>query len=368
MPPRPTFSDLLKTLAHQTGKNYLRLRAAVQGRLGRTPRVKIQPYRGFGNSDELFLIGRVVEDLSLAEPSENDPWWRNARAMLRRFTACRFPGARVRARFRDETLETAADGEGFFRFHIRAPFADRPDGGSWHEVALELVDQVCPAQGEVGATASALVPRAGCRFGVISDLDDTVIESNATSFLKLAQITLLHNARTRTMLPGTARFYRALEGGEVGLAGNPFFYVSSSVWNLYDVFADFLEINGLPTGPLILRDLEADDAKLIKSGHEHKLVKIERVLAICHRLPFVLIGDAGQDDPAIYREVARRNPGRVLAIYIRAVRLPERNNRARQIACEMGDAPPMLVFETVDEALGHAAAAELIASIPPEGR
>ena len=132
------------------------------------------------------------------------------------------------------------------------------------------------------------------------------------------------------------------------------------MWNLYDVFADFLEINGLPTGPLILRDLEADDAKLIKSGHEHKLVKIERVLAICHRLPFVLIGDAGQDDPAIYREVARRNPGRVLAIYIRAVRLPERNNRARQIACEMGDAPPMLVFETVDEALGHAAAAELI--------
>ena len=124
-----------------------------------------------------------------------------------------------------------------------------------------------------------------------------------------------------TVLPGTARFYRALEGGEVGLAGNPFFYVSSSVWNLYDVFAEFLEINGLPTGPLILRDLDADDAKWIKSGHEHKLAKIERILAICRRLPFVLIGDAGQDDPAIYREVARRNPGRVLVYSTKSPRL-----------------------------------------------
>ena len=368
MPPRLTFSDLLKTLAHQLGKDYLRLRAAVQGRLNRAPRVKLEPYRGCGNSDELFLIGRVVEDVPLARPSKGDPWWRNARAMLRRFTAGRFPGARVRARCGEQTLDAAADSEGFFRFHIQGSFADRPDGGSWHEVALELVDRVCPAQGEVRASASALVPRAGCRFGVISDLDDTVIESNATSFLRLAQMTLLHNARSRTMLPGTARFYRVLEGGGVGRAGNPFFYVSSSVWNLYDVFAEFLEINGLPTGPLILRDLDADDAKWIKSGHEHKLAKIERILAICRRLPFVLIGDAGQDDPAIYREVARRNPGRVLAIYIRAVRLPERNKRARQTACELGDAPPMLVFETVDEALRHAAAAGLIAGVPPEER
>lgn len=366
MPSRPAFSDLLKTLAHQTGKRYLWLRAAVRCALGRTPRVKILAYRGLGNPQEIYLTGRVVEDRPIASANEDDPCWRNARAMVGRFTASPIRSVRVRASFLGQTLETATDEEGFFRFQIRRAVEDQPGGGSWHEVALELVDRVCPAQDEVRASARVLVPHADCRFGVISDLDDTVIESNATSFLKLARISLLHNARTRTLLPGTARLYHALEGGEQG-APSPFFYVSSSVWNLYDLFAEFLDINGLPKGPIVLRDLDADDTKRIKSGHEHKLAKIQRILAVCRHLPFVLIGDAGQDDPAIYREAAERNPGRVLAIYIRAVRLPDKNKRARQTALQASDSGvPMLVFEHVDEALRHAAAAGLVASSSSE--
>jgi phosphatidate phosphatase APP1 len=38
-------------------------------------------------------------------------------------------------------------------------------------------------------------------------------------------------------------------------------------------------------------------------------------------LRFVLIGDSGQQDPEIYREVAREFPGRVVAAYIRNVTL-----------------------------------------------
>ena len=49
--------------------------------------------------------------------------------------------------------------------------------------------------------------------------------------------------------PGVAAFYRALHAGV-----NPFFYVSKSPWNLYAPLVEYLEVQGLPLGPLLLRD------------------------------------------------------------------------------------------------------------------
>jgi phosphatidate phosphatase APP1 len=112
-----------------------------------------------------------------------------------------------------------------------------------------------------------------------------------------------------------------------------------------------------------MRDLRVDDTKLIKSGHEHKLEKIERILQMYEDLAFVLIGDAGQDDPVIYREVVSRRPGRVRAIYIRTVGSERRNERVRRMVGEAkADDVPMLLVESVEEAIGHARSIGLIGS------
>ena len=37
------------------------------------------------------------------------------------------------------------------------------------------------------------------------------------------------------------------------------------------------------------------------------------------KLPFILIGDSGQQDPEIYRDVVHAMPNRILAVYIRNV-------------------------------------------------
>jgi len=117
---------------------------------------------------------------------------------------------------------------------------------------------------------------------------------------------------------GIGAFYRALERGAGGAAGNPIFYVSSSPWNLYDLLEEFMRLNELPSGPLLLRDLGWDQRKFIAGRHEtHKLEAIETLLGFYPSLRFILIGDSGQHDAAIYREVVRRHPGRILAVYIR---------------------------------------------------
>jgi len=94
-----------------------------------------------------------------------------------------------------------------------------------------------------------LVPSGAATFGVISDLDDTVIQSRITSFLHAVRTVMLGNARTRLPFPGVSAFYQALERGGDGARTNPIFYVSSSPWNIHDIIADFMDIQRIPRGP-----------------------------------------------------------------------------------------------------------------------
>lgn len=359
---KPSFSDIFKTTAHQIERRYDWLRVHTKKFFGLVEPVIILPYRGYGNSTQWYLLGRVQEDKEIRTASVEDSWWKNGLAMYRRFTTSEIPDVQIRAEAFGQTLETKTDSEGYFRFHFNLP-EPIEDNAPWKPVELELFESPSKHQDKVHAQGQVLVPAAGSRFGVISDVDDTIIESHATDFFKLAKITFTNNALTRTPLPGVSRLYRSLEAATDGQAVNPFFYVSSSAWNIYDLIEQFLDVHDIPAGPILLQDLGIDNEKFIKSGHDHKLDKIEAILRTCHKLPFVLIGDAGQQDPVIYREVVRRHPGRVLAIYIRTVGSQKRNNRVRQMVKESSESDvPMLLIDQVDQALEHAASIGLLQS------
>jgi len=111
-------------------------------------------------------------------------------------------------------------------------------------------------------------------------------------------------------------------------------------------------------GPVLLRDLGLDRNKLFGAGHHaHKLAQIRPLLALYPHLPFVLLGDSGQRDPEIYREVVRENPGRIRAVYIRrAGERPGRDEEVEAIARELeaADVPMLLVRDTAPAA-AHAA-------------
>lgn len=356
---RDALGELVHRGVHETEKELDTLLGRLRDRIGRRDPIMIQPYRGYGTTHELWLSGRVLEDEGVHEALVEDAPWRNLFAMALRFETDEWPGARVEARREGASTRVTADEEGYF--DVRMAVVDGTAAAlSWPEVELRLLEDVGRP---VRATGRVLVPGTAAEFGVISDVDDTVLPSGATSLRSLARATLLENARTRMPFPGAAAFYQALTrgGGGAQEPRNPLFYVSSSPWNLYDFIEDFFELNGLPPGPLLLRDLGIDEEKFVKGGHDHKLEKIERILSTYPDLPFVLVGDSGQEDPEIYREVAMRCPARIRAIYLRHVGDDARGEQVAALAEELtGRDVDMLLVPNTLAAAEHAAGAGLI--------
>jgi phosphatidate phosphatase APP1 len=233
----------------------------------------------------------------------------------------------------------------------------------WHQVALELLDPA-PAASHASATAEVLVPPATAQFGIVSDIDDTVLWSNVTNKMRMLKMLAVSNAHTRKPFKGVAAFYRALHAGAGGNDANPLFYVSSSPWHLYTPLVDFLRSQNLPIGPLMLKELGVKSLFGAGRHQEHKLASIERIFDTYPQLPFVLIGDSGQEDPEIYRELVLRHPQRIKAIYIRNVNPdPDRIEAIDRLAEEVRASGAQLVLVPDSEyAATHAAGEGLIAA------
>ena len=316
-------------VARRVGERFDAFRFGLKRRLGLLDPFEILPYRGYGTSRELFLRGRVLEEAGITRAGRDDAVWKNILNMARRFASDEVAGARVMASFEGLQVETTADEEGFFEVHFQ--LAEPLDGpGGWYQVGLELLSPPSPGGGRVRSIGHVLVPR-GARFGVISDLDDTVVRSSATSVLKMAWTVLRNNAHTRLPFEGVAAFYRALQGGADGRGSNPIFYVSSSPWNIYDMLDDFLYVHGVPPGPLFLKDWSLT---VLGKHRDYKLGVIRRLLGTYEDLPFVLIGDSGEEDPEIYLQTVREHPGRVMAVYIRDVTAGERDAEIKAMVDE----------------------------------
>jgi phosphatidate phosphatase APP1 len=317
----------LLAAANAVEQRFDRLRFAAKQRLGLLDPFEILPYRGHGTERELFLRGRVLEERGITRSGQHDTPWDNLRNMARRFASDEVPGARVRVAFGDARLETVADEEGYFEVNLELP---EPITGPtrWHPVELELLHPLSPGGNRVISTGQVLVP-TGADFGVVSDIDDTVVRSSATNVLKMAWIVLLNNAHTRLPFEGVNAFYEALRRGAEGRVHNPIFYVSSSPWNIYDVLEDFLNVHGVPPGPLFLKDWSPS---VLGKHRTHKLGIIRTLLRTYPDLPFVLLGDSGEEDPEIYLQIVREHPGRILAIYIRDVTTAARDAEVHAIA------------------------------------
>ncbi len=286
-------------------------------------------YRGYGTGRTALVQARALRHRAFTPAEASHSRWRNLLDSLRRLNSEPLPNARVQAQLAGTTHALQADTEGFVHQWVTLPEALAP--GAWHPVTFALQDVSPAGAADARATAGVLVPPFTARFGIVSDMDDTVLQSEVSSFLNAARMVLLENARTRLPFPGVAAFYRALQGaapGGAGAVGNPIFYVSSSPWNLYDVIADFLAAQEIPLGPILLRDWDLGPSLV---GHRsHKLARIREVFATYPTLPFLLVGDSTQEDPEIYGALAREYPGRVLAIYIRDVG----RNAARRASIE----------------------------------
>ncbi|MEZ0608289.1 App1 family protein [Fibrella sp. WM1] len=320
-------------------------------------------YRGFGSPNAIWVTGRVLRQNELTSPADRASFWNNLSATVSRFLTNEVEGITVRIETFGQTFRTVTNEEGYFDITIN-PNIELPAGRAWFPIryALEGVQQ--PDTGEeVIKDGQLMIAPAYSQFGVISDIDDTVLVTGATNIWQTLRLTFLENAFTRLPFAGVSAFYRALQSGAVTTLFNPIYFVSSSPWNLYDLLVDFFRIQGLPKGPLLLRDLGLSADLLSSQGHHtHKRTMIDKVLSVNPDLPFVLLGDSGQQDPEIYADVIRANPGRIKAVYIRDVTTDDHRDEAVKAlikATSDYNVPMLLVADTV-AAAEHAAAIGLI--------
>lgn len=308
--------------------------------LGGPGSMEIVAYRGYGGRDRLHVKGRVLADKGLRPGRADDRPWHDLRNMRKRILARPIPHARLVATFQGRRLEATTDDLGYFDLWIRwmRPHGPLAPGRSWVEVPLELVAPLNRRQGPVRATAQVRVPGPRTRFVVVSDMDDTVVRTGATSVLSLLRESFTGNAYTRVPFPGVAALYRALRAGAGGDEENPLLFVSRSPWNLYDLFQQFLQLHEIDERPVVFlrRWGLSEEGLTLADVKGLKYTLISQMLELHAGLPFILVGDSGQKDPEIYREVIRAYPGRVLAVYVRNVsRDPARAEGVRALAREV---------------------------------
>lgn len=350
-------------------------RTRLKLRLGLTSPPILLPYRGYVAKGRVFLSGRVVEDEGVVGAPPSRSRWTNLKRSFRRYETDEVRGARVDWRLGAQAGTVETDREGFFA--LEAPFdpglfkgAVSQETGSqgagpqepW--VPVELTLRGAPFYEVEPATRKAPVRLVSSEaaFLVVSDLDDTVIETGARHLLTHLRTVALNSAEGRVAFPGVASFFRALAAGRGGPDTNPIFYVSSSPWNLYEVFEDFMRLRAIPHGAMFLKDFGLSRTQWLTGSHRrHKLAAIDRILSAYPHLPVVLVGDTGQSDGPIYAEIVRQHGTRVLAVYLRDVTPKGFQPRLRRAIGEIEAAGiPFVSGPTLEKAAAHAEAAGLV--------
>lgn len=307
----------LRHIAIDLDNRWDELKLELLRALGGPGPLRVFCYRGIGRPDRLVVRGRVLVDRGPTTYESDDDFWDDLVSMYRRLHTTEIPGARVKISASGATAEAMTDHEGYFEVELEA--AEQAFSSPIQRVEVELLD---PAGEEPVVEQGEVVVRSpDARFLVISDLDDTVVITGATNFLAMARATFLGNARSRTPFPGVGALYKALVDGHSGQDRNQLLFISRSPWNLYDLFDQFFDLQGIPTGRVLcLRDWGFSLEGLTRAHTKgYKFGIIQRVLRLEPDLPVILVGDSGQKDPEIYEAISNEFPGRILGAFIRNV-------------------------------------------------
>jgi phosphatidate phosphatase APP1 len=170
------------------------------------------------------------------------------------------------------------------------------------------------------APAVVFVVAADQTFGIVSDIDDTIITTTMPRPMIAAYNTFFRHEGTRRAVPGMATMYRELLAQHPGA---PIVYVSTGAWNAVPPLTRFMRRAGYPLGPLLMTEWGPTNTGWFRSGQDHKRACLHRLARELPEIRWVLIGDDGQHDPSLYGEFAEQRPDRVRAIGIRVLTATE---------------------------------------------
>jgi phosphatidate phosphatase APP1 len=257
----------------------------------------ITAYTGYGSPGWARVMARVV----LTRPSAKAKQLEKVRGW-RSFTTSPVNGAIVRIQVGESITETRTDRSGYVDCRVKG---DLEPG--WGKVRL-FTDGAAPVE------APIRVVDPDCRFGLVSDIDDTVMVTALPRPLLAAWNTFVLDEHARMAVPGMAVLYERLVTAN---AGAPVFYLSTGAWNVAPTLTRFLSRHLYPAGPLLLTDWGPTPDRWFRSGQEHKRATLQRLSQEFPHIRWLLVGDDGQHDQEIYSEFAHAHPENVAAVAIR---------------------------------------------------
>jgi phosphatidate phosphatase APP1 len=273
----------------------------------------IKLYKGYGHAHDLHIYGHVVKKLPPLRDRSKNSLLHNAAYLLRVFFVRPLPEVQVSLDTINRTIETETATDGFFSFEW-SEGQEIPAG--WHKVTASITGEVEKTEGEV------FIPHS-TQLALISDIDDTILISHSSSAMKKLYQLFFRSPDKRKVFDDVASLYHALSLAQTTPEmPNPFFYVSSSEWNLYDYLDEIFDKHRMPAGVFLLNEIKRwyELFKTGKTKHEGKLMRIVRVFKAFPKQKFILLGDNSQSDPAIYEKLTERYGDKIIAVLIRNVR------------------------------------------------
>lgn len=300
---RPGFAARVENWLHQRRSK----RAVSRGK-----RPSVIPYIGYGSTESIRVLGRVLylkpatrEHIRLrpdvAQVSRVRGW--------RTFTSVHVP---------DQPIEVCIDGDPLTEVRsdrggvidARVPVSLAP---GWHTVSLR-------AENGESARAPVYIVDPAARFGVLSDIDDTILMTALPRPFVAAWNTFVVDEHARTPTPGMPVLLDHLLAAH---PGSPAIYLSTGAWNAAPALSRFLARNLYPMGPLLLTDWGPTHDRWFRSGREHKRRELQQLAVDFPDVRWVLLGDDGQHDEALYHEFAVAHPQNVAAVAIRQLSVGE---------------------------------------------
>jgi len=291
---RPTRSDKILWIA-RLERRFHAWRERGARRRGRTPSVAAFP--GYGSERWVRVLARVV-----IPPVGRDKGEYAGIRGWRSFAAIPVAYGQVQVSVGGETHDVVADRGGVVDVVLPA--------------TLEPGWQTLTARVEGGQTTTlrVFIVSDDARFGVVSDIDDTVMVTAIPRPMLAAWNSFVLNEHARQPVPGMSVL---LERVTRENPGAPLVYLSTGSWNVAPTLTRFLRRHLFPSGAMLLTDWGPTHDRWFRSGPAHKSTNLNRLAQEFPDIRWLLIGDDGQADDAIYTEFAGTHPANVAAVAIR---------------------------------------------------
>jgi phosphatidate phosphatase APP1 len=266
----------------------------------------VVPYTGYGAPTWARILGRVVLAREPRPGSRAERKHRKREESIRgwrSFVSVPVSDVEVTIEIEGDTHSVRPDRGGVIDAVIPVQLAP-----GWHTVKMYT------AQSTRVFEAPVFIVDPKAKFGIISDVDDTVMVTALPRPFLAAWNTFVLDEHARVPTPGMAVLLERLAATH---PGTPVIYLSTGAWNVAPTLTRFLSRNLFPAGPLLLTDWGPTHDRLFRSGREHKRTNLLRLADEFPGLKWLLVGDDGQHDEVLYGEFAIAHPENVAAVAIR---------------------------------------------------